>query len=177
MNIRVLDAEDARIYQDLRLSALKNNPEAFGSTYEREIKFSLETLAERMKPTDGKFVLGAFDENELLVGIVAFVRDAGMKTSHKAYVFGMYVAPECRGEGIGKALMLELIRRAKRIDGVEQINLSVISENGTAKKLYKSIGFEVFGVEHNALKYNGMYYNEDHMVYMLSENKMGDERK
>lgn len=158
MNIRILDVSDARIYQDLRLSTLKNNPEAFGSTYERERNYPLETVAERMKPTDDKFVLGALNETGMLVGIVAFVREGGIKTSHKANVSGMYVTPEYRGKGIGKALMLELIGRAKHRDGVEQINLAVISENGTAKKLYKSLGFEVFGVEHNALKYNGKYY-------------------
>lgn len=120
-----------------------------------------------MKPTDDKFVLGAFNESGMLVGSVAFVREGGMKTSHKANVFGLYVAPEFRGKGIGKALMLELIRRAKLRDGVEQINLAVISENETAKNLYKSIGFEVFGVEHKALKYNGNYYDEDFMVLNL----------
>ena len=71
-----------------------------------------------------------------------------MKTTHKVNVFGLYVAPEFRGKGIGKALMLELIRRAKLRDEVEKINLAVISENETAKNLYKLIGFEVFGAEH-----------------------------
>ncbi|MEW9698178.1 hypothetical protein [Paenibacillus sp. SI8] len=58
MYIRVLDESDASIYQELRLSALKNNPEAFGSTHEREVQFSLETVAERIKPSKDKYVLG-----------------------------------------------------------------------------------------------------------------------
>ena len=37
MNIRVLDESDVRQYQELRLKALKLSPEAFGSTYEREV--------------------------------------------------------------------------------------------------------------------------------------------
>ncbi|TVY03994.1 GNAT family N-acetyltransferase [Paenibacillus cremeus] len=164
MNIRVLDEPDARSYQEIRLSALKINPEAFGSTYEREVIFSLETVIERMKPTRDKFVLGAFNDNGSLVGIVAFVRESGLKTAHKGNVFGMYVAPEMRGQGLAKTLMLELIRKAKDCDGLEQINLAVISENGIAKKLYKSLGFTVYGVEHNALKYNGQYFDEDFMV-------------
>jgi ribosomal protein S18 acetylase RimI-like enzyme len=148
----------------VRLSALKNNPEAFGSTYEREVKFSLETVLERMKPTRDKFVLGAFDARGSLVGIVAFVRENGLKTTHKGNVFGMYVAPEMRGQGLGKSLMLELIRKAKNCEGLEQINLTVMSENEFGKKLYKSLGFVVYGVEHNALKYNGQYFDEDFMV-------------
>ncbi|GEO27772.1 hypothetical protein AAC03nite_35570 [Alicyclobacillus acidoterrestris] len=48
MNIRILYESDAQLYQELRLRALKINPEAFGSTYEREVKFSLETVVERL---------------------------------------------------------------------------------------------------------------------------------
>lgn len=110
MIIRILDESDARFYQEVRLSALKTNQEAFGSTYEREVKFSLETVVERMRPNTNKFVIGAFDDNGLLVGIVAFVRESGLKTAHKGNIYGMYVAPEIREQGVGKSLMLELIK-------------------------------------------------------------------
>lgn len=63
MNIRILKESDAHIYQDLRLNALKMNPEAFGSTYEREVEFSLEMVMERIKPTKDKYIVGAFDHS------------------------------------------------------------------------------------------------------------------
>lgn len=163
MDIRILNESDAQSYQDIRLSALKNNPEAFGSTYEREAKFSLEVVAERVQPTKEKFVLGAFNESSL-VGIVTFMRESSLKTSHKGNVFGMYVVPESRGKGLGKALVMDLIRRAKTCDGLEHINLTVVSKNRSAKKLYESLGFEVYGVERDALKFNGQYFDEDLMV-------------
>ncbi|BFT72233.1 GNAT family N-acetyltransferase [Paenibacillus sp. P36] len=50
---------------------------------------------------------------------------------------------------------------------MEQINLIVLSENVIAKKLYKSLGFEIYGVEHKALKYNGQYFDEDLMVLYI----------
>jgi hypothetical protein len=93
MTIRVLNESDAQLYQELRLSALKINPEAFGSTYEREVIFSLETVVERLKPTKEKFVLGAFEDNGTLVGIVTLMRENSHKMGHKGNVFGMYVAP------------------------------------------------------------------------------------
>lgn len=49
MEVRILNEIDAQLYQKIRLQALKNNPEAFGSTYEREVLFSLEYVAERLK--------------------------------------------------------------------------------------------------------------------------------
>jgi hypothetical protein len=61
------------LYQDLRLSALKINPEAFGSTYEKEVKITLGTVKERLQPTIDKFTLGIFDDRKL-VGIVTFMR-------------------------------------------------------------------------------------------------------
>ncbi|MDR6549893.1 GNAT family N-acetyltransferase [Paenibacillus qinlingensis] len=167
MHIRILDEQDAALYQALRLRALQVNPEAFGSTYEREVQFSLETVVERIKPTKEKFVLGAFHDQDLLAGTVTFVRESGQKSAHKGNVFGMFVAEEGRGQGLGKLLMLELIRRAKLFEGVEQINLMVMSDNESAKKLYKSLGFEVYGVEYHALKYNGQYFDEDLMVLKL----------
>ncbi|MFJ7408259.1 MULTISPECIES: GNAT family N-acetyltransferase [unclassified Lysinibacillus] len=164
MEIRILNKLDAQLYQEVRLSALQINPEAFGSTYEREVNFSLETVAERLEPAKDKFVLGAFNDNGLLVGIVTFMRESSLKTHHKGNVFGMYVAPEGRGRGVGKLLMRELIKRAKSCDGLEQINLTVVSNNISAKKLYMSLGFVVYGVERNALKFNRQYFDEELMV-------------
>ncbi|CAN7547101.1 GNAT family protein [Paenibacillus sp. LjRoot153] len=169
MYIRVLDEHDAKIYQELRLSALQNSPEAFGSTYEREVHFTLDMVADRIKPKKDTFVIGAVDEGGALVGSVSFVRESSLKTSHKGNVYAMFVALNQRGQGLGKKLLIELIRRASECDGVEQINLAVISQNEAAKKLYTSLGFKVYGVERNALKYNGTYYDEDLMVRRLNE--------
>lgn len=36
MNIRLLNDSDALVYREVRLCALKNDPDAFGSTYEQE---------------------------------------------------------------------------------------------------------------------------------------------
>lgn len=167
MNIRVLDERDVRQYQDLRLKALKLSPEAFGSTYEREVQFTLETFAERIKRANGKFALGAFDDSGSLVGIVNFVRENGLKSLHKGNVYGMYVAPEASGHGLGKKLMLDLVKIASCYEGLEQINLTVMSENIIAKKLYKSLGFEIYGVERKALKVNEQYFDEDLMVLYI----------
>ncbi|MED1201623.1 GNAT family N-acetyltransferase [Heyndrickxia acidicola] len=164
MNIRILNESDAILYQELRLRALKINPEAFGSTYEREASFTPEAVKDRIKPSEDKFVLGAFEEGKRLIGMAVFVRERSLKTAHKGNVYGMFIAPEARSKGVGKLLLIELIRMAKKCPGLEQINLTVVSINETAKKLYKSVGFQVYGLERNALKFNGQYFDEDLMV-------------
>ncbi|MEK0316802.1 GNAT family N-acetyltransferase [Cohnella sp. 56] len=209
MHIRVLEEADADAYRRIRLNALQHDPDAYGSTYERESQFPPETFAARVKPDAGKFVLGVFadesgdgsvgksgDDGEdqgmfegwpgdndkntgedegndgnakgrVLVGIASFVRESGMKSAHKGSVYGVYVSPESRGKGAGKTLMLALIRRARGLDGLEQINLTVVSDNVTAKRLYESLGFEVYGIERRAIKYGGRYFDEELMVLRL----------
>lgn len=166
MIVRVLQESDAKSYKEVRLSGLRNDPDAFGSTYEREKEFSLETVISRISPNQDRFVLGAFVEGEL-VGIVAFVREVGMKITHKGNIYGMYVVPEMRGAGVGRELLLELIKKAKGMEDLEQINLTVISGNSIAKKLYTSLGFENYGTERNAIKYKGQYFDEDLMALKL----------
>ncbi|KGR74323.1 GNAT family N-acetyltransferase [Ureibacillus manganicus] len=167
MQIRILTESDARNYQILRLEALQTNPESYSSTYEKEIQYTTDMVKERIRPDQEKFVLGAFDEGSL-VGVARYVREAGSKMKHRANIYGMYVSPVMRGRGVAKALLLEIINRAKKEDGVEQIHLQVVSTNVSAKKLYQSLGFETYGVEPNALKSNNQYYDEDFMVLFLN---------
>lgn len=169
MFIRLLEEADAGVYRQIRLNALKTDPDAYGSTYEREAQFALETFAERIKPGVGKFVLGAADRDGQgeLVGIATFVREESAKSAHKGNVYGVYVATHARGTGVGRALMLDLIGRARVLDGMEQLNLSVMSDNLAAKQLYASVGFELYGVERRALKHGGRYFDEDLMALRL----------
>lgn len=168
MKLRLLEERDAAIYQTLRLQGLQESPEAFDSTFEREAAFSIETVADRIKPSEDRFVLGAFDNQGTLAGIVTFIRENSPKTRHKGNVFGMFVTPGMRGKGVGKALMLDLLARAKRLEGLEQLNLSVVSANGLARQLYESVGFEIYGTERGALKWNGEYFDEDYMALKLN---------
>ena len=166
MIIRKLHETDAEKYQEIRLNALKTDPEAFGSTYEREVEFSIEHVASRIAPTKDQFVLGALLNDEL-VGTATFMLESGLKTNHKGNVFGVYVKPDYRGRAIGKTLLIKLIEQAEQCDGLEQINLAVVTDNRSAKKLYESLGFEVYGTERNALKFNDHYFDEDLMVLKL----------
>ncbi|NIK67342.1 GNAT family N-acetyltransferase [Paenibacillus sp. BK720] len=166
MDIRILTEADVEAYHELRLQSLLESPEAFLTTYEIQVVRSLTEIASGLKPDEGRFTLGAFLEGKL-VGMVTFVRESKPKILHKENVYAMYVAPEARGQGTGKRLMMELIDKAAKLDGLEQINLTVISKNAAAKALYASCGFEVFGIERNAMKAQDQYWDEENMVLRL----------
>lgn len=169
MNIRLLDDDDAEVYRDVRLRALKNAPDSFGSTYEKEVTRTVGDFIERIRHTKDQFTLGCFDDSNTLVGIVNFVRENMLKTAHKGNIYGMYIDPQFRGRGLGKALLFALIERAtKECEGLEQIHLTVVSKNESAKRLYTTMGFEIYGVEPHALKFDGHYFDEDLMVLRLA---------
>ncbi|HYF81572.1 MAG TPA: GNAT family N-acetyltransferase [Clostridia bacterium] len=171
MYIRQFKQEDASEYWALRLRALKECPESFGASYEEEKDKPLSSIAQRLKEsfqaTDSEFILGCFDDEDRLIGIVGLFRERREKLRHKATINAMYVAPEARCKGAGKALVMEVIRRAKEMKGLEQVNLGVIATNTEAKNLYKRCKFEVYGVERNALKLPNKYLDEELMVYEL----------
>ncbi|HEY6540041.1 MAG TPA: GNAT family N-acetyltransferase [Ktedonobacteraceae bacterium] len=164
MLVRTLTEDDLEALWKQRLRALTDNPEAFGSTYEETLARGSEWMRQRLRTKEEEtFYLGAFDEDSL-IGIVAYYREDGIKYRHKGYVVSMYVAPESRGLGAGRALMQALIARARQIEGLEQLHLAVVTTNQVAYQLYRSLGFEVYGTEPRALKMGGEYWDEYLMV-------------
>lgn len=165
MNSRFLTAADAEAYRNLRLEGLQNNPEAFGSSFEEEKDYSIELFASRFE-SQGSYTIGIFNHEEL-VGVATLVQESKLKLKHKASIFAVYVSPKKRGLGIGKRLMVDAINKAKELKEVEQLTLTVVSTNASAKKLYSSLGFELFGTEKRALKIGQEYFDEDYMVLFL----------
>ncbi len=164
--IRVLGPEQAKIFQTLRLKALRESPEAFSSSYAEESHYTLEFVAGRLS-SDSSRALGAFASNGELIGMTGIYRERHIKLNHKAVIFGMYVTPEFRGRGIGRRLLEEAISQAKNIPGIRRLNLSVVSVNKPAVKLYESAGFITYGREKEALKVEGKYLDEKHMSLQI----------
>ncbi|MCC3307743.1 GNAT family N-acetyltransferase [Psychrobacter sanguinis] len=166
MNIRRLGIKDAEDYYYLRLEALRNHPDSFGSSYEEESTQTVQNFKEFLTTSTHLFIYGAFEDNEL-VGMVTLVRECLLKLKHRATITAMYISPKKRSCGIGKALLNRAIENARSIKELEQIYLTVGANNIPAKNLYSAIGFEVFGYEKNALKYESIYYDEEHMILFL----------
>jgi ribosomal protein S18 acetylase RimI-like enzyme len=166
--IRQLSEADAEAYRALRLHLLQVSPDAYGSTYAEEIKRPVAHTADRIRaqcnPTIG-FTLGAFDPD--LVGIVTVLRERGPKIHHKASIFAMGVAASERGRGIGRALLTEAIARARRLEGLEQLLLTVVLPNEPARRLYHALGFITYGIDERGLKLGEHYWDEEQMVLHL----------
>lgn len=166
MKIRLLNPDDAEDYLRIRLEALQESPYAFASTYEEEKNKTAEKYKTRFAAPEKTFTFGVFEESQL-AGVVSLASESLLKLSHRTNIFAMYIKPGKRGLGLGKALLSAAIEKAKSIEGIEQICISVVTTNIPAKKLYISFGFEGIGIEKRALKFNDTYYDEEHMVLYL----------
>ncbi len=166
MNIRLLQPADAAAFQQLRLAALLDAPEAFMSSHEEEKDASLDAVAQRIAPAAGRGVFGAFD-GDVLVGMVGLAREPRIKVRHKAVVWGMAVATSARGRGVGRALMVAALDHARGIDGLAKLVLSVDAANVAAIALYESLGFVVFAREQDAMRIGDDIRNDLQMSLVL----------
>ena len=154
IQIRQLTPADAESFRELRLEGLRLNPEAFGSTYDFEKD---QPLTRYTGWLTNSTVFGAY-ENSHLIATASFTQLSGQKNSHKGLLRAMYVRPTHRRSGAGRQLVQAVIETARQ--KVEQIQLSVVSTNQPALRLYQSLGFRQYGLEKNALKHNGLYSDE-----------------
>ena len=164
--IRVLGAADAAAFQALRLAGLQECPAAFASSFEEESGRELPAVAERLAPQGDRAVFGAFDGGEL-VGLVGLMREGHRKLAHKAFIWGMYVAPAARQRGIGRRLVGAALSFAESQLRVRQVTLGVNAANPAAIALYERMGFKAFGREPCFMLVDGVPQDELQMVCFL----------
>jgi|HubBroStandDraft_1064217.scaffolds.fasta_scaffold339125_1 RimJ/RimL family protein N-acetyltransferase len=179
MEIRALSSADTEAFRAIRRESLENSPRAFAESLAEHDALSPQEFAKRLASSLSNdnfenFIVGAFrssdnpaDPAPLLAGVAGFVRNPRPKLRHKGLVWGVYLRPAFRGAGVASHILVEIIRRAKTLDGLEQINLNVAT--GTAaRRLYESLGFQVYGHERNSLRVDGEFVDEDLMVLFLN---------
>lgn len=156
--IRPLDEKDIDQFIKIRKDSLSIYPKSFGA--DPSISINRESTIQDLKSkTDENFILGYFDQSEL-VGIIGFLRYLNPKTCHKAFIWGVFVYDEYRDKRIGSQLMKACIDKAKNIEGLEKIILGSSHISDAAIKLYQKFGFEVYGREKNAMIVDGEYIDE-----------------
>jgi RimJ/RimL family protein N-acetyltransferase len=163
LQIRRMEISDAVLYRDIRLEALSKNPEAFGSTFEKENAQPLSWFEAVVGRAD---IFGAFLDGTL-VGIAAYSARESSKQAHKALLWTMYVRAAGRNSGLGRSLVAAVIDHAR--GRVEMVQLTVVSVNEAARRLYRVMGFVEYGYEKRALKHDGRYFDEVLMVKFLDE--------
>ncbi|MEO8334889.1 MAG: GNAT family N-acetyltransferase [bacterium] len=143
-SVRRLRAEEWRLYRELRLAALRDSPNAFGSTLAREEAFPDAQWSERL----GKAATSRLDHPLVAevtghaVGL-AWARieadDPGTAT-----LYQVWVQPEARRHGVGQRLLDTAIAWARE-EGAGSMELGVTIAPGSALEFYRRAGFTEVG--------------------------------
>ncbi len=163
MHIRGLESSDAAAFQALRLRGLQECPDAFASSYEEEVGTPIADIAQRLQPKPDSAIFGAFNGVDLCA-LVGLQRESMAKLAHKSFIWGVYVAPEARGNGVGTQVVGRALRHAVSILGTRQVNLGVNTKCLAAVSLYRKLGFIEYGLERGYLLVGGVLQDEYHMV-------------
>lgn len=140
MRVRHVLGHEADRLREIRLRSLASDPDAFGSTYERDLAFPAdwwERGAQRSEQgVQRTFV--AVDEDDAWVGMAVVRPDE--ESLGDAVINAMWVAPEARRQGVGRALLEACVEwaRARHFRGV---NLNVRMANAAARAAYEAAGF------------------------------------
>lgn len=166
MKIKMLTQKDWQLWKLLRLEALKNSPESFGSSYEEESNWPDLDFQNSLTKSD---IFGAFVDNSL-VSYAGFYSLNSEKTKHRGVIWGMYTKVEYRGQGIASALIQTIISHAK--SHVAQLHLTCVTSNFGAVAFYQKHGFKIYGTEPRALKMRNTFFDEHLMILDLTGESM-----
>jgi GNAT superfamily N-acetyltransferase len=133
------------IYRDLRLRALADSPDAFGSTLALEQGHADDHWAQRLA--------AVCDDAPWNLAVLALANDApaGLAWGRiepaqrlRADLYQMWVAPAARRSGAGGALLAAVIAWAQS-RGVAELYLGVTCGDTPARRLYERAGFAPHG--------------------------------
>jgi GNAT superfamily N-acetyltransferase len=135
VEVREIDTAAWRAMRDVRLEALRDAPQAFASTYEREFAFAEADWQHRIA-VGGNFLAHVPALAVVPVGIVAgFESEPGT-----IELVSLWVRARARGHGVGEALVAAVVDWA-RVRGASHVHLWVTEANGNARRLYERCGF------------------------------------
>ena len=148
LDIRTFTVADAEQFVALRRMALITDQAAFPWSADEDPNSKIEVVRGRLssaKPTDGPFIVGAFDAD--LVGVVGVIR----ASEDAARLWGMYVRRDKRRKGTGRFLLREILRLARGLPDVKEIVLSVARSEEPAIRLYTRVGFRTNSEDQGSL--------------------------
>jgi len=145
MEIIKLPPDEWQAYRQIRLEALQDSPQAFGSTYAETVEKPESFWRERLAgAAEGKETWMLFardgDGDGRIVGLTgAFLPEPG---DRKAIVVSVFVTPEYRGKRVSTALMQAVLDALRQSD-IHTVELTVADGQAAALALYRSFGFKV----------------------------------
>ncbi len=154
IQIRKLTRSDWKIFKEIRLQMLKEEPQAFARTYEEMVNISDDEWME--KTENDKAGIFAVWVNGKLAGANGYFYPENSIVE----IWGMFIRKEFRGIGLGKKLMQEIENEIRKDKNVKLIRIEVTTTQIPAWELYKKLGFLEVGRKIGATKFNSELYDD-----------------
>jgi RimJ/RimL family protein N-acetyltransferase len=131
-----------------------------------ERNLSAEQLKNRIKSFGaGSSMILVAEVDGQLVGYLMVIAGNAFRNKHSAYIV-IGISKKFRGQGIGKALFIALDKYAVE-NNLHRLELTVMTSNLAAIRLYERAGFVKEGVKKDSLLVNGKYADEYYMAKLF----------
>lgn len=140
VTVRRIRPDEGEALRRVRLAALSDSPEAFGSTYSREMLLTGDEWADRARRSASGSERALFFalDRESIVGLAGGYRPDG--TAADVELISMWTDPSARRSGVGRRLVDAVIEWSRSV-GAERVDLWVTKGNDPAEALYRAMGF------------------------------------
>jgi ribosomal protein S18 acetylase RimI-like enzyme len=151
MRVERFGEDDWVAFREVRLRSLLDSPDAYGSTYGEESSQTerawRDWAAGRWRAGAAAVFAGRRGDGTVVGTATSAEYDAEPGVAH---VYAMWVAPDARGAGVGRALV-DAVAGWARDRGCRRLVLSVTETNDDARRFYEACGFADTG-ERRALR-------------------------
>jgi ribosomal protein S18 acetylase RimI-like enzyme len=158
VSVAAVGPEDWRDLRAIRLEALRSEPAAYSSSYAETLARPDEHWQQRLANDHSVHLLARVQSRP--IGMVGGYLGSDEGDDGVAVVFGMYVASEHRGKGVGRLLLTSLIDRLAAFPHISTIRLGVTETQQPARRLYESVGFQVVGKAEEGIVVDARRYDE-----------------
>ncbi|MAT96957.1 MAG: GNAT family N-acetyltransferase [Anaerolineaceae bacterium] len=173
MEIRKLTPNDFDAYYALRLESLQQCPMMYATDANDWQAAPREVIEKHLLLSQSEHapVLGAWRDG-MLLGLLGLNPNSRPTVQHKGTLWGFYVTPAARRQGVGKALLEQTVSVARSKLRLEQLRVVVTIHDPTAVRLFEQFGFREFGREPRAKLLDGVYYDQAYFWYPLAESQI-----
>ncbi|MGO2773468.1 GNAT family N-acetyltransferase [Brachybacterium tyrofermentans] len=141
ISAKVLAPDDWPVWRELRLRALADAPEAFGSTFAEVL--SRDTEQHWRAAVSAPMVSFIVETADGPAGMARIMFPEQSDTLPE--LISVWVAPEARGTGASRALLAACVDHLAAHHPMTRLRLAVVETNMPARRLYESCGFGVIG--------------------------------
>ena len=135
ITVRALGEQDWQIYRDVRLTALSDSPNAFAASAAQERQFD-DAFWRRRLARSRRLIA---ERGQEIVGVVSVGRSPA-EDPRSCELFGLWVKPDLRGQGVAWKLVQAGVEQAKA-DSFQFVVYWVGTDNGRGVAFASSFGF------------------------------------